>query len=104
MGTVDYWLDGKLIQIDENDSRANHTRTEEQQKADEEELSKSKENEIRNVRNTLLTETDWTQNADVSDTISAKWKTYRQELRDITNGLTTVEEVNAVVYPEKPEV
>ena len=28
--------------------------------------------------------------------------TYRQALRDITNGLTTVEEVNAVEFPEKP--
>jgi len=27
---------------------------------------------------------------------------YRQSLRDITNGLTTVEEVNAVVFPVKP--
>jgi len=29
-------------------------------------------------------------------------KTYRQDLRDITNGLTTVEEVQAVIFPEKP--
>jgi hypothetical protein len=28
--------------------------------------------------------------------------TYRQDLRDITNGLTTVEDVNAVVFPTKP--
>jgi hypothetical protein len=28
--------------------------------------------------------------------------TYRQSLRDITNGLTTVEQVNAVVFPTKP--
>ena len=29
-------------------------------------------------------------------------KTYRQQLRDITNGLTTKEEVEAVVFPTKP--
>jgi len=29
---------------------------------------------------------------------------YRQDLRDITNGLTTADEVKAVVFPEKPEV
>jgi len=29
-------------------------------------------------------------------------KTYRQELRDITNGLTTVEDIEAVVFPTKP--
>jgi hypothetical protein len=29
-------------------------------------------------------------------------RTYRQSLRDITNGLTTVAEVEAVVWPTKP--
>ncbi|MGA0435819.1 MAG: hypothetical protein ACO3MV_09125 [Flavobacteriales bacterium] len=29
-------------------------------------------------------------------------RTYRQSLRDITNGLTTVEQVNAVAFPTKP--
>jgi len=28
--------------------------------------------------------------------------TYRQSLRDITNGLTTVADVEAVVFPIKP--
>ena len=28
--------------------------------------------------------------------------TYRQELRDLTDGLTTVEEVNTVTWPTKP--
>ena len=98
MGTVDYWLDGKLIQIDENDSRANHTRTEEQQKAVEEELSKSKENEIRNVRNTLLTETDWTQNADVPESTRTKWQSYRQALRDIT----TQSDPFNITWPTEP--
>jgi len=28
--------------------------------------------------------------------------TYRQALRDITNGLTTVEQVNAITWPTKP--
>jgi hypothetical protein len=34
--------------------------------------------------------------------LSAEMSTYRQSLRDITNGLTTVEQVNAVVFPTKP--
>jgi hypothetical protein len=29
-------------------------------------------------------------------------RTYRQQLRDITNGLTTVEQVEAVEFPTKP--
>jgi len=34
--------------------------------------------------------------------MSSAMTTYRQALRDITNGLTTVEQVDAVVFPEKP--
>ena len=55
---------------------------------------------LREKRKPLLEETDWMANSDV--TMSEAMRTYRQELRDITNGLTTVEEVNAVVFPEKP--
>ena len=57
--------------------------------------------DIRTKRNNILRETDWTANSDV--TMSSEMTTYRQALRDITNGLTTVEQVNAVVWPEKPE-
>ena len=39
-------------------------------------------------------------NSDV--TMSNDWKTYRQQLRDLTNGLTTVEQVEAVTWPTKP--
>ena len=55
---------------------------------------------LRSKRNQLLTETDWMANSDV--TMSDDWKTYRQDLRDITNGLTTVEQIEAVVFPIKP--
>ena len=55
---------------------------------------------LRDKRKPLLEETDWMANSDV--TMSEAIRTYRQELRDITNGLTTVEEVNAVEFPEKP--
>ena len=37
--------------------------------------------ELRRQRDILLVETDWMANSDV--TMSAKWKTYRQALRDI---------------------
>ena len=57
-------------------------------------------NDLRHRRKPLLEETDWMANSDV--TMSDAMRTYRQELRDITNGLTTVEEVNAVEFPEKP--
>ena len=57
-------------------------------------------NDLRHKRKPLLEETDYLANSDV--TMSDAMRTYRQQLRDITNGLTTVEEVNAVVFPTKP--
>ena len=55
---------------------------------------------LRNKRNKLLSETDYLALSDV--TMSDNWKTYRQALRDITNELTTVEQIEAVVFPTKP--
>jgi len=55
---------------------------------------------LRFKRNNLLAETDWMANSDV--TISDDWKTYRQALRDLTNGLDTVEKIEAVEFPTKP--
>jgi hypothetical protein len=57
--------------------------------------------DLRAKRNKLLADTDYLALSD--NTISAEMTTYRQSLRDITNGLTTVDEVNAVVFPTKPE-
>jgi hypothetical protein len=56
---------------------------------------------LRDKRNGLLKETDWMGNSDL--TMSEKWKTYRQNLRDITNGLTTVANIEAVTWPKKPK-
>jgi hypothetical protein len=55
---------------------------------------------LRFERNNLLADTDFYANSDV--TMSEAMRTYRQQLRDLTNGLTTVEDVNNVVYPTKP--
>tara|TARA_Y100001938_G_scaffold137778_1_gene202455 strand:- start:525 stop:800 length:276 start_codon:yes stop_codon:yes gene_type:complete len=55
---------------------------------------------LRIKRNELLAETDYLALSD--QTLSDDMKTYRQELRDLTNGLTTVEEVEAVEFPTKP--
>jgi hypothetical protein len=41
--------------------------------------------EVREIRNQLLVECDWTQLGDVSQTIKDVWSTYRQQLRDVTN-------------------
>ena len=55
---------------------------------------------LRQKRNALLAATDFHALSD--NTLAAAMATYRTQLRDITNGLTTVEEVNAVVFPTKP--
>jgi len=56
--------------------------------------------DLRAKRNKLLANTDYLALSD--NTMSAEMTTYRQSLRDITNGLTTVADVNAVVFPTKP--
>jgi len=55
---------------------------------------------LRNKRNKLLTETDYLGTSD--NTMSPDMITYRQELRDLTNGLDTVEKIEAVEFPTKP--
>tara|TARA_R100001460_G_scaffold48191_1_gene86100 strand:- start:246 stop:524 length:279 start_codon:yes stop_codon:yes gene_type:complete len=55
---------------------------------------------LRFERNNLLAETDYLALSD--NTMSEAMTNYRQELRDITNGLTTEEEVKSVVFPTKP--
>ena len=55
---------------------------------------------LREKRNSLLAETDYLALSD--NTMSEEMTTYRQELRDITEGLTTQEEVEAVEFPVKP--
>ena len=47
---------------------------------------------LRMIRNGILEQSDWMANSDV--TMSDEWKTYRQALRDITNGITTVAQVD----------
>ena len=56
--------------------------------------------ELRSKRNNLLKETDHYALSD--QTLSDDMKTYRQSLRDLTDGLTTKAEVDAVVFPTKP--
>lgn len=57
---------------------------------------------LRNHRNSLLLETDWTQSRDVTLTKDSEWKTYRQELRDITKKHKTMDSAKGN-WPTKPE-
>ena len=55
---------------------------------------------LRQDRNRLLAETDFYALSDVS--MSDDMTKYRKDLRDITEGLSTVEDVNSVTWPTKP--
>lgn len=63
--------------------------------------------ELREKRNKLLTESDWTQMSDVVLVDKEDWKTYRQALRDlpIVSANTTYDVVGNLInveYPMKP--
>jgi hypothetical protein len=57
---------------------------------------------IREARNRLLTECDWTQlpDAPLTDEQKQVWATYRQQLRDIPE---TFENPEAAEFPENPQ-
>ena len=63
---------------------------------------------LREVRDEMLLDTDWTQNDDISSEIKSKWATYRQQLRDLP---ATADpklnsnydlEMSSVTWPTKP--
>ena len=55
---------------------------------------------VRDKRNILLKETDFYALSDV--TMSSDMTTYRQNLRDITNGIDTLDKANNITWPTKP--
>ena len=60
--------------------------------------------DLRAKRNKDLQDSDWTQLPDNTLTSAQRnaWMLFRTELRNITDGLTTVEQVNNIDYPDKP--
>tara|TARA_B100000963_G_scaffold40143_1_gene29853 strand:+ start:1135 stop:1479 length:345 start_codon:yes stop_codon:yes gene_type:complete len=54
---------------------------------------------VRIERNKLLKSSDWTQGRDVTLSNDADWKTYRQELRDLTKTYKTLDDVK---WPTEP--
>ena len=54
--------------------------------------------EVRQLRNELLNECDWTQLGDIPTETKAIWTEYRQSLRDITNQTNPFD----IVWPVKP--
>jgi len=69
---------------------------------------------LREERDFMLLESDWTQGADVPESIQTAWKTYRQQLRDLPSKFPTPRfdgaakvaskhlRLTDVVWPTKP--
>jgi len=59
---------------------------------------------IRNMRNGLLEESDWTQLNDspLSDLKKQEWATYRQTLRDLPANNTSATSIDDVTFPTPP--
>ena len=55
---------------------------------------------VRMKRDRLLRETDYLALSD--NTLTSDMTTYRQNLRDITNGVDTVDKCNNITWPTKP--
>ena len=88
-------VDGKIIQLTNKEQTA--------REAEEKAWADGKVNrdlaELRLQRNILLVETDYLALSDV--TMSDAWKTYRQELRDITKTFKSMSDKN-FKFPTKP--
>ena len=67
------------------------------------ELDMALEN-LRAKRNKLLADSDYIVLADspITPAKKSEWMTYRTALRNLTQGLDTIEKVNNVAYPLKP--
>jgi len=88
------YLDGKLVDLTKEEIK--------QREKDISELPLELERELlslRSIRNSLLQKTDWTASSDL--TMSDEMKTYRQQLRDATEGLDTVEKIEAYTFPKE---
>lgn len=92
-------ITGQTFVIEENEVvQYEQKRTKTQQEIDEE--TNTLWENVREQRNMLLSETDWTQLSDVTPNLLNidEWRTYRQELRDITNQL----DPRSIDWPTKP--
>lgn len=61
--------------------------------------------DIRHIRNQLLAACDWTQmpDAPLDTDARAAWATYRQALRDVTDGVTDPAQIEWPARPDQQE-
>ena len=59
---------------------------------------------LRDTRNALLTQSDWTQLPDspLTDSDKIAWQAYRQELRDLPETYSDATPIDQVVFPNPP--
>ena len=90
-------INGERVQFTEEEETARDA----EEKAWADEAPNRRMAELRRQRDALLVETDYMGNSDV--TMSAKWKTYRQALRDITTQTPTDDALSIITFPTKPK-
>jgi hypothetical protein len=61
---------------------------------------------LRTKRNELLNESDYIvlPDSSIPSAKKSEWMTYRTALRNLTQGLDTIEKINNVAYPLKPQI
>ncbi len=91
-----YLVNGERVDYTEDERKALLT----EWKADDTRIENEKIVHLRKQRDFMLSQSDWTQNRDITLSNDADWKTYRQALRDITKEYKSLEDVK---WPEKPE-
>jgi len=61
---------------------------------------------LRAKRNELLNESDYIvlPDSSIPSAKKSEWMTYRTALKNLTQGLDTIEKINNVAYPLKPQI
>lgn len=82
---IEYWQEAKRQDpVFENEKWVQHWLVTDIDTEKLQELQAEKAANVRDERNKLLQECDWSQGKDIDDAISTLWQPYRQELRNIT--------------------
>ena len=89
-------INGERVQFTEEEETARDA----EEKAWADKAPNRRMADLRRQRDALLVETDYMGNSDV--TMSAKWKTYRQALRDITSQTPSDDALSNITFPTKP--
>jgi len=95
-------VNGELVDLTADEQTAFDNQTGD---AEEQQLERKINEQVRVHREQLLKDSDWSQLSDngLSSTKKTEWQTYRQELRDLPSGISSKQDITDLVYPTKPE-